>query len=244
MSRSDVFHYRGLTYWSPLDVAKVERALDMMPLQRADTVLDLGCGRAEILVRLIERHDVRAVGVDRSPHALALARAEIDARTPDARIQLIEADAASFAAEPGSLAAISMLGAPRLGDGLAATLDRVRTWLRPGGTLLLGEGFWTRPPGDLYLAATGIAAGELTDHWGVIETGRRAGLTLLCARVSSRDEWDEFEGRILYNIEQYAAENHHDTDFTAELERRRAFHDAQQRWGRDCMGFGLYLFRR
>jgi hypothetical protein len=33
-------------------------------------------------------------------------------------------------------------------------------------------------------------------------------------------------------------------DFMAELERRRAFHDVQQRWGRDAMGFGLYLFRR
>ncbi|MHC4925387.1 MAG: SAM-dependent methyltransferase, partial [Planctomycetota bacterium] len=59
-----------------------------------------------------------------------------------------------------------------------------------------------------------------------------------------REEWDGFEGRILENRERWCAAHPDDEDARAALERSRSWNDAQQRWGRDTMGFALYLFKK
>ena len=91
---SDVFHYAGLDYWGPMSAAKMERVIGYLPLERGARVLDIGCGKAELLLRLVERYGVEGIGVDRSRDALALARAAVDARVPDAPVHFIETDVA------------------------------------------------------------------------------------------------------------------------------------------------------
>ena len=246
--QSDVWHYEGLTYWSPLSVARVESVLDLIPLQSGDAALDIACGKAEILLRLVERHGVRGTGLDRSPWALELARQEAAERVPDARLDLVQAGLDEFHPEPGSFSCITCLGGPRLGATLGDTLAVLKTWLRPGGYLLLGEGFWAQPPPAEYLQATGIPADGLPDHPGIMQAGREQGMALLYTCISNRDEWDVFEGRILYNAEQRDAERRArgvaEPEGGKTVQQRRDWYDAQSRWGRDAMGFGLYLFRR
>lgn len=246
-SRSDVWHYEGLTYWSPLSAVKVESVLDLIPLQSDDQVLDIGCGRAEILLRQIERHGVRGTGLDRSSWAIELARRAASERVPDAQLEWVNADLDEYNPEPGTLACITCLGGPRLGATLGETIAVLKTWLRPGGYLLMGEGFWAQQPPPGYLQATGIPADDLDDHCGNMRAGRDQGLILLYTCVSDRDEWDVFEGRILYNAEQREAERQTrgapEPEGGKTIQQRRDWYDAQSRWGRDTMGFGLYLFR-
>lgn len=243
MTHSDVFHYDGLVYWGPLHPTKMEGVLDLIRLSPGDRVLDVGCGRAELLIRLIERYQVSATGLDRSSAALDHARAEAASRTPTGELTLVETDATEYSAESGSLACVSWLGGPYIGDSFSATLATFARWLRPGGYLLVGHGFWARQPDPDYLAATGIPQAEFTDHWGNVQAAGEHGLTLLYTCVSNRDEWDTFESRIHYNFEQRAAACPDDEALQAKLPKRRAWCEAQQRWGRDTMGFGVYLFR-
>jgi hypothetical protein len=49
---------------------------------------------------------------------------------------------------------------------------------------------------------------------------------------------------ILYNTEQRAPDHPAPRNGSGLLERRRHWHEAQQRWGHEVMGFGLYLFQR
>jgi SAM-dependent methyltransferase len=243
VSGSDVWHYQGLTHWGPVSAARIERLVDRMRLAPGARALDLGCGGGALLLALVERHRVAAVGVDRSPHALDLARAAFAARAPEAAVEWVRAEAADY--QPAAaFDAVCWLGGPYLGGDFAATLSRLAGWLGPGGYLLAGQGFWRSPPPAEYLAATGLAADELFDHPGNLAAGARAGLRLLYTGVSSRDEWDEFEGTILYNAEQYAVDHRDAPDPDGRLEARRRWNHAQQRWGREVMGFGCYLFRR
>ncbi len=244
MTMSDVWHYDGLVYWSPISEDKMEMLLDMVPLGSGDHALDIGCGCGEILLRLVERYGVSATGIDRSSSALEVASEAIARRAHRSQIKLIETDINELSADPESYGFISSLGGPRIGTSYRDTLRALGSWLRPGGYLLMGELFWAKQPDPEYLEATGLPTDGMNDHWGNMQAGRDEGLTPLFACVSNRDEWDAFEGRILYNVELRAEAYPTEPGLQDNLQHRRAWWEAQQRWGRDTMGFGLYLFRR
>ena len=47
--------HRDHDYCNPMSSGKIERLLDLLPLDDSSRVLDLGCGRAELALRIIER---------------------------------------------------------------------------------------------------------------------------------------------------------------------------------------------
>ena len=58
--------HRDHDYCNPVSAGKIERLLDLLPLDESSRVLDLGCGRAELSLRIIERFGSTVVAVDRS----------------------------------------------------------------------------------------------------------------------------------------------------------------------------------
>ncbi len=237
----DVFHYQGLDHWGPLSVERMERVIELLSLERGARVIDLGCGRGELLVRLAEVYGAEGLGVDRSTAALALLRDRAERRLDGAgSVATLESSVADLAPRPEYDLVVS-LGGPVSGDA-ATRLATLAGWVRPGGQVLWGDSFWANEPPAPYLEATGLSLGDLPTHFENQEAGDAIGLRLLYSAVSNRDEWDHFEGRILTNVERYAIAHPDDPDPQGRLEARRAFHRAQQRWGREAMGFGLYLF--
>ena len=94
------------------------------------TVVDLGCGPGLVSARLSARFDV--LGVDLSEDQIAHARqAAPGARFLAADMTTLELPAASV---DGVVALFSLIHLPS--DDLPAMLDRIATWLRPGGALL------------------------------------------------------------------------------------------------------------
>lgn len=240
--KTDVAHYEGLTYWGPIGPSRMEAIFDLLSLPGGARALDLGCGRGEILVRLAERFDAELVGIDRSKAAIELAEAQLHARAPAAKTQMSVLDIADFKPEE-SFDFVSWVGGPYVGEGFASTLAALVSWTRPGGYVLIGHGFWDEEPPQAYLDGTGIDKSEFGAHCDTMTSAREAGLTLLYSSVSSRDEWDEFEGRILFNWEEHCRAGA-SAEEQRTLERKRQWNDQQQRWGRKAMGFGLYLLRR
>ncbi|HET8831838.1 MAG TPA: class I SAM-dependent methyltransferase, partial [Casimicrobiaceae bacterium] len=53
--------HRDHDYCNPISAAKIERLLDLLPLDASSRVLDLGCGRAELALRIIERYGARVM---------------------------------------------------------------------------------------------------------------------------------------------------------------------------------------
>jgi ubiquinone/menaquinone biosynthesis C-methylase UbiE len=58
--------HRDHDYCNPISTAKIERVLDLLPLDGTSRVLDLGCGRAELALRIIERFGSTVIAVDHS----------------------------------------------------------------------------------------------------------------------------------------------------------------------------------
>ena len=82
------------------------------------------------------------------------------------------------------------------------------------------------------------------DHRGNVQAGVEAGLIPMHATTANADEWDEYEWKYCRSIERYAREQPEDPDVPAMLERIRKWRDAYLRWGRDTLGFAVYLFYR
>ncbi len=205
--------------------------------------LDVGCGRAEGLLKLARAHDIHVTGVDRSSAALEEAEAAFVEHASETTRRWVQSDVKAFAQEAETYDVISWLGGPYVGENFPSTVEALSSWLSPGGFLLLGHGFWHHEPPPEYLEATGFPRAELAGHMDNIQVGRDADLVLLYTCVSTRDEWDVFEGLILYNYETYAM-THPEEDLAELLKKKRDWNDAQQRWGRDSMGFALYLFQK
>ncbi len=244
---------------APLSVARADRLVDVLELEPGARVLDAGCGSGRFLLRLVERTGADGLGVDVDAAAIASAREEAARRlAPGSRDPAASSPTAGTCAfrdtglpddtlERGSFDAAVCIGSTHafgLGDGAyERALDALSALVRPGGLLLVGDGYWKRPPDAEYLAFLGEPTGIDRDHAGNVGVGVARGLVPLHACVSDDDEWDEFEWGHRRRIEREAAAHPDDPAWSERLAKSRAWRDAYLRWGRTTMGFGFYVFR-
>jgi len=243
-ARFSTLAHRDHVLCNPLDAQKVERVLEMIRLREDARVLDIGCGKGEILLRLIERYSIRGIGVDTNEQFLREARERAIERGCDANLELHERDFSDYRFTAGSFDLVICLGSTHACGGYAGALRSGGTAARRGGYVLIGEGYWKREPDPEYLSALGATRDEYHDHAGNVSAGESKGLIPVYSAASSSDEWDDYEGRYCFAIERFAHEHPDDPDRAAMLDRIRKWRDAYQRWGRDTLGFGLYLFMK
>jgi SAM-dependent methyltransferase len=229
MQRSDwsrVAH-GDLEFMGPYDETSFEQLLDGAGLPTGARVLDLGCGRGALLRWLASRGPIDGTGVDLHPGT-----------RPITGVRLVAGDARSFPADPGSFDLVCSVGAVS-GIGDLAALAR------PGGLVLLGDGYWRHPPGDNYLRALGATIDDMLDWQATLAIGAPHGLTLVRAVSSSVEQWDDYEATWAANGERYAAEHPGEPGLAEFLDWIR---NGRRRYtklgGRDTLGFALLLFRK
>jgi SAM-dependent methyltransferase len=237
--------HRDHDYSNPISASKVERLLDLLPLDETSRVLDLGCGRAELALRIIERFGATVVAVDHSSLMLDQARERAEWTGALGKLHLDDIDIRDFRADPETFHLSVMLGSSGISGGMAGICNQLKAWTRSGGYMLIGVDYWlARAPAD-YLAALGTGERrEFLDHHGNVQAGIDAGLIPMHAATASTDEWDEYEWKYCRAIEAYAREQPEDPDVPAMIERIRKWRDAYLKWGRNMRGFALYLFYR
>lgn len=157
-------------------------------------LLDLACGKGELLSQWSAEHGISGVGVDISKVFLKAARARSAELNITERITFVERDAADYLAqndEPFDV--VSCIGATWIGGGLTGTLELMKPVLRDRNSLLLvGEPFWhERPPADAY-SQMGVERDEfvtLSDTLGRIES---CGFELVEMVMADRNSWDRY----------------------------------------------------
>ena len=206
-------------------------------------MLDLGCGKAEALRRVVERYDAHGVGVDLSPvrHVAQARAASMELRK--GTLELIEGDALQYApsrAVRRRAGAGSGLGARQL----RALIRQIYPHAVPGGLLLLADGYLAhrangRVPGPARRQARGDGQPRRATCGPPSSSAWRR-----CGRQPPRQrDWDRYEWRYLATVERWAAEHEADPQRAGFLERARAGRDRYLGGGREQLGFGIYLFR-
>ena len=229
----------------PMSGERLDALVARMPLDRGDHVLELGCGKGDLLVRLLRRWtQATAEGFDRNPWFLAAAREAAASAGVADRVSFIETDApGALVADRSVTMAIAMGASGILGDH-AATVAGLARAVRPGGIVLFGDGVWVREPLSSGLASFGMTRDELPDGpAGFAALGLEAGLEVLDVEVVDEAEWDAYEDAYAGAIERWAAANPSDPEAAAFLERAALFRSSYAEWRRDAMGFAVARFR-
>jgi SAM-dependent methyltransferase len=230
MERADYTRiaHNGMSIMNPIPAAKLDEVLALLDLPARGRVVDLGCGKGDLLGRIAARYEVDAVGIDRDAKLLAEAPPGVN---------VIVADIETWNRGRGAFDLVASVGSP-------AQLSSLAGLVRPGGLVLYGDGYWRREPTDEYLEALGASRDELSDYAGTIRGATELGLTPLYAVTASVDDFDRYEWSWSLNGERYAAENPDEPGVGEFLDWIRT---GRRRYvelgGRDTLGFGLFLLR-
>lgn len=230
-------------FMNPMSEAKLDEMIELMQLPPNGRVLDIACGKAELLIRVARRWGCDGVGVDLSPPFVETARERVADAQLGQPIEIVLGNGADQQTDRASMDLVSCMGASWIWNGHANTLAALADWAKPGGLVLVGEPHWRRPASAEYLAAAGIERDTFGSHESNVRAGLDAGLDFLHTIVSSHDDWDYYEGYQTNAAERYASDNPDDPDVPELLQRIRAARDRYLRWGRDELGWALYLFQ-
>ncbi len=236
---SDIAH-AGIAIANPIPESVLDRFVGECALASSDRLLDIGCGRGELVLRAVERTGCRALGVDRSPRQIATAWSEAARRVPGADVKFQQADAGSIPLEAGAFRLVACVGSSHALGGLTEAIARLTTFLAPGGRLLLGDGYWTEPPSAEYLAAWGATVEELPDLAQLHAWFDEHRLGIADEYHATVADWDAYEEPWATNLETYAAEHPKDPD-APEMLAWAAEARARRRLGPGVLGFALVL---
>lgn len=240
----DITH-REHVICNPTSGEKLDHLVELLRLSAGERVVDIACGKGEFLLRLAEAYGVNGLGIDLSPFYIAEARKRQEVRAPGAEIAFREMDGAEFKPEePHSFTVASCLGASWIYGGHAGTLDALIQMVAPGGWVVAGEPYWLQEPSGEYLEVLGLPKEAFGSHIANVEAGEKRGLDLVHTLVSNNDDWDRYEGLQWSAVVEHSRLHPDDPDLPEIVRRVDEQKAAYLRWGRETVGWAIYVFRR
>ncbi len=245
----DITH-RDHVICNPSSIEKLDEIIGLLDLPPKPRAIDIASGKGEFLLRTAARwggpggRDFRAVAVDLSPFVIRDLRESAATRLPEAQIESLVMDGTEYRPEPASFDLASCIGASWTYGGHRATLRAMADAVKPGGKVVVGEPFWKRSPDPAYLEWSKMRAEEFGSHESNVEAGVAEGLEPWFALASSDTEWDRYETLQWRATARYAAAHPDDPDRQEIIDHVARQRTEYLRWGRDTIGWALYLFAR
>ncbi len=230
---------------NPISEAQLATFGAALHLAPGTSVLDLACGKGEMLCTWARDHAITGTGVDHSADFLADAeRRAVELGVTD-RVRFVREDASRYIAER-SYDIVSCIGASWIGGGLAGTIQLLERAVRPGGVLLVGEPYWRKEPPPEAIEAM-FGAGSATDYVPLPELVERFsawGFDLVEMVLAEKGTWDRFAAGGWWNLRHWLDANpDHELagEVRAELDRGPLVHT---RYQRPYLGWGIFALMR
>lgn len=236
-TRYSTIAHRDHLFCSPLSEHSVDALLERLRLAPGARLLDVGCGKAHMLVRAARKYGVNGIGIEPNADFLKAAPSQNGVTLHPVKVQEVPLQSESFDAA-------LCIGSTHAFGTFRDALSGLAALVASGGRLAIGEGYWKQPPAPEYLEVLGGTPEEFTSHEENMRAGESLGLKLCFTTASSDAEWDAYEGLYAASVERFAAEHPDDPDRDAMLARSRRWYHAYTAWGRSTLGFGVYLFEK
>jgi SAM-dependent methyltransferase len=230
---------------NPLTSEKLATLGAAIGLRAGMSLLDLCCGKGEMLSTWARDHGITGTGVDISTVFLAAARTRAQELGVADRVAFVHADAAAYTAEqPVDVAAC--IGATWIGNGMAGTLPILERSLRSGGLLLVGEPFWrSTPPSPQALKA--CHADSVDDYAtlpDLVTSFGDLGYDLVEMVLADEDSWDRYRAAQWLNVRTWLDANPDDELAPAMLAELRQAPVDYVRYERPLLGWGVFALMK
>ncbi len=238
----DVLH-RYQKIMNPITDQKLDKLVKLLRLAPGSSVLDIACGKGELLFRLSESYRIHGVGIDKSPYCIDACNAEKLKRAPEADISFHLMDGANYTPDR-AFDLTSCLGGSWVFSDHTGTLKALSGMTRSGGTVLVGEPYLLKEPDPELLKADGISRDSLRSHRENVEIGVNLGLHCLYFLDSDLEGWDHYESLHWWAAEDYIRDNPDDPDVPEIRAVNERIRETYLCWGRDTYGWAIYVFRK
>jgi hypothetical protein len=226
---------------NPTSPDKIRLLGERLGLGPESHVLDIASGHCGPAILLAETFGCRFTCVERAPEFVAAARKRVAVAGLADRIEIVEADAATY--ELGRYDVALCIGATFAYGGLIPTLER----LRPAAPLLaVGEPYWRvwpLPPDPFAGEHERTAESEWLPLPETVERFESTGVRVVSLIASSQDDWDRYESLHWQTLDEWLEANHghpQADEFREYGALRRARYLG---WERDAMNWAIFVCR-
>lgn len=169
---------------NPMHPDKFRTLGSRLRLRPGHRVLDVGAGRCGPALVLAREYGCQITAVEPYEPFLSRARERVAAAGLSDQFEFVQAAGADFAIEPGAYDAAMCIGASWAWGGLEGTLEALGPGVRPGGHVVVGEGYFV--PGQ----TADYFTDQTLDH--VLGAFESAGLAVVTFIRSSPDDFDQY----------------------------------------------------
>jgi hypothetical protein len=205
-------------------------------------VLDIASGQCGPAILLAQTFGCRLTCVERAPEFIAIARERIAAAGLEEQIELVHADASSYAL--GRYDAALCIGATFVYRGLVPTLERLSP---TAPQVAVGEPYWRvwplPPEAGREDGPRRTAEDEFLSLPATVERAESAGVRVVSLIASSEDDWDRYESLQWQTLDDWLAQNPDDPQAEEFRARGAAGRDRYLRWERAALGWAIFVCR-
>jgi SAM-dependent methyltransferase len=226
---------------NPTSAEKIHLLGERLGLGPDSHVLDVASGRGGPAILLAREFGCRLTCVERAAEFVAVAQERIRTAELVDRIELVEADAATF--EFGRYDAVLCLGATFVYGGLVPTLERLRA---AAPLLCVGEPYWRiwpLPPEPQSDADERTGEQDWLPLPETVERVESTGVRVVSLITSSEDDWDRYESLHWQTLDRWLAANPGHPQAEEFRRRGAADRDRYLRWERAVMGWAIFVCR-
>jgi SAM-dependent methyltransferase len=227
---------------NPTSPKKIRLLGERLALGPKSHVLDVASGRGGPALILAKEFGCRLSCVERAPEFIAVARERIAAAGLEDRIELVEADAATY--EPGSYDVALCLGATFVYGGLVPTIEHLSA---AAPLLAVGEPYWRTwplPPGaEREDEPRRTAEDQFLPLSATVELAESAGVRVVSLIASSEDDWDRYESLHWETLDDWLAQNPDHPQAEEFRARGAAERERYLSWERSVLGWAIFVCR-
>ena len=232
----------NLTIQIPLYLDKLLLLGRACGLKEGMNVLDLSCGKGEALSQWASHYEINGVGVDSSFKFIADAQKRAYMLDVGNKITFIQGDAVDYPQEHHQFDVVTCLHL--ISDTLESTIELMRTALKDGGKLIVGDAFWISKPTEIVYNALNVLPETFSSLGDLLDRFDAMGFELVEMALATHENLDEYETSQWQAVTQFIDDNPNDSEAltwqNAVSENKRSY----LHFGRQYMGWGAFVLKQ
>ncbi|HLY86130.1 MAG TPA: class I SAM-dependent methyltransferase [Gaiellaceae bacterium] len=220
---------------NPISAKKIRLLGRRLGLGRRSRVVDVASGRGGPAILLAKAFGCRITCVERSPEFSAAARERVAEAGLEDRIEVVQADAATFELERYDAALC--LGAAFAYGGLVPTIERLSA---AAPLVAVGEPYWRiwPPPEEATVERSGYLPLEAT-----VKRAESTGVRVVSLIAASEDDWDRYESLRWQTLDRWLEANRDHPQAEEFRSRGATYRTSYLHWQRAALGWAIFVCR-